>query len=125
MKLVPLICKNAEPLLDIVIKELQDVFRGKLKEEDVVSAKQYSLGRYQRSGQTVKGVANGYSDRYFFDDEVDDYYKLPERIKAVTRNRIVAVMQELFDQKIWGLGILGNVDEEFVAKLANRLKILW
>ncbi len=117
--------KNAQPLLDIVIKELRSVFKSKLKEEDVAAAKQYSLGRYQRSGQTVGGTAAGYSYRYFFDDEIDDYYKVPERIKAVSRNRIVNVMEELFAEKTWGLGVLGNVGEEFATKMSKQLKILW
>ncbi len=117
--------KNAQPLLDIVIKELKSVFKSKLKEEDLAAAKQYSLGRYQRSGQTVGGTAAGYSYRYFFDDEIDDYYKVPERIKAVSRNRIVSVMEELFSEKTWGLGVLGNIGEEFANKLGDQLKVLW
>ena len=74
-------------------------------------AKQYALGRYQRSGQTVGGTAAGYSHRYFFDDVIDDYYKIPERIKAVSRNRIINISEALFDEKIWGLGILGNAGD--------------
>ncbi len=117
--------KNAKPLLDIVGREIRSVFRGKLKEEDIASAKQYSLGRYQRSGQTVGGTANGYSYRYFFDDTIDDYYKVPERIRAVSRARIVAVMEALFAEKIWGIGVLGNCGEPFAQRLADQIKTLW
>ncbi len=117
--------KNAHKLMDIIIKELQDVFKGKLKEENLAAAKQYSLGRYQRSGQTVGGVAAGYSYRYFFDDVIDDYYKVPDRIRAVSRNRIVSIMKDLFEQKTWGLGVLGNAGETFAENLAEQLKVLW
>ncbi len=117
--------KNAPALVDIIIKELRQVFKSKINEDDIAAAKQYSLGTYQRSGQTVGGVANGYSYRYFFDDEVDDYYKVPERIRAVSRNRIVSVMEELFAEKVWGLGVLGNSGQDFADKLAQQLSVLW
>ena len=101
------------------------MFAGKLKEEDLTAAKQYALGRFQRSGQTVGGTAAGYSYRYFFDDSIDDYYKVPERIKAVSRNRIVSVFNELFAEDIWGIGMLGNAGEDFAAEMAERVRPLW
>lgn len=116
---------NAPALLDIIVKELQNVFKHKLKDEDVAAAKQYSLGRYQRSGQTVGGTANGYSYRYFFDDVIDDYYKVPERIRSVSRNRITSVMESVFAEDIWGIGVLGNVGEDFAQKMADQIKVLW
>lgn len=117
--------KNAPALFDIIIRELKAVFDGALDDDDVTAAKQYALGRYQRSGQTVSGTAAGYSDRYFFDDEVDDYYKFPERIRAVSKNRIIAVSSALFEEKTWGLGVLGNAGEEFAQDLHKRLAVLW
>lgn len=117
--------KNAQALFNIIIKELSSVFDGELDDEDVTAAKQYALGRYQRSGQTVSGTASGYSFRYFFDDAIDDYYKLPERIKAVSKNRIVAISQEMFSEKVWGLGALGNAGDEFINELHHKLKTLW
>jgi len=117
--------QNTAPLIDIVIKELRAVFRGKLSETAITEAKQYALGRYQRSGQTVGGTAAGYAYRYFFDDVIDDYYKVPERIRAVSRNRIVNVMNALFAEQLWGLGVLGNVGEEFAADLQKQISVLW
>ena len=117
--------KNAHALFDIVIKELLAVFGGELNEEDITMAKQYALGRYQRSGQTVGGTASGYSSRYFFDGEVDDYYKVPERIRAVSRNRIIAITESLFSDNTWGMGILGNAGDDFVDELHGRVKVLW
>jgi predicted Zn-dependent peptidase len=117
--------KNAHALFDIILKEMMAVFDGSLDEEDITSAKQYALGRFQRSGQTIGGTAAGYSHRYFFDDEIDDYYKIPERIRAVSRNRIIAITEALFAEKIWGLGILGNAGDEFVDELHKQIKVLW
>lgn len=117
--------KNAEPLFDIIYKELESVFEGKISEEDTQAAKQYALGRFQRSGQTVAGVATGYANRYFFDDEIEDYYKMPERIKAVSRNRIVSITQAMFHDNIWGIGVLGSAGEDFSEKLRGRIAPLW
>src|SRR5690606_34196321 len=97
--------------------ELQAVFDGNIIDQDVVSAKQYALGRYQRSGQTVGGTVNGYSSRYFFDEVVDDYYKVPERIEAVTKERINDITRALFADNINGMGALGSCGEDFAKEL--------
>ena len=117
--------KNAPALFDIMIHELSEVFSGNISDEDIESAKQYSLGRYQRSGQTVGGTANGYSFRYFFDDQIDDYYKIPERIEAITKRGIVNVSKSLFTDDIWGLGVLGSADMKFVNDLKKQASSLW
>lgn len=117
--------KNAPALFDIIIEEIGNIFQGKLGKDDIEMAKQYALGRYQRSGQTVGGTANGYSYRYFFDDHIDDYYQIPQRIKAITKARIVDVMQAMFADKVWGFGVLGNSDKAFVTDLQQRLSVLW
>lgn len=117
--------KNVEPLLDIIVKELKAVFNNKLIDDDISAAKLYSLGRYQRSGQTIGGTANGYAYRYFFDDVIEDYYKVPDRIKAVSRNRIVDIMKAVFEENIWGIGVLGNVGEDFAQKMSDQISVLW
>lgn len=117
--------KNIEALFDIIIHELQGVFEGKISDEDIVAARQYALGRYQRSGQTVGGVAAGYSTRYFFDEVIDDYYKIPERIEAISKRGIVDISKKMFQEKIWGMGVLGNTDNEFIQNLNQKLAVLW
>jgi predicted Zn-dependent peptidase len=117
--------KNARALFDIVVKELHQVFDGSVAEEDIASAKQYSLGRFQRSGQTVGGTASGYSGRYFFDDHIDDYYKIPDRIEAVTKQGIVDIAGALFADKTWGMGCLGSSGDEFTSQLQETILPLW
>lgn len=117
--------KNAPKLFDIMVRELELVFKGDIAKEDVEGAKQYALGRYQRSGQTVGGTAAGYSGRYFFDNKIDDYYKVPERIAAVTKEGIVDISTALFNDKIWGLGTLGSLGEQFVDDLHKQVAPLW
>ena len=117
--------KNAPALFKIVIDELSKVMRGGLAEAEIDSAKQYALGRFQRSAQTVGGTANGYTGRYFFDGVVEDYYRIPERINAIEKQQIVKITRELFDEKIWGFGVLGDCGDKFAAELREQLASLW
>ncbi len=116
--------QNAKPLFDITTSELQAVFAGKISPEDIENAKQYALGRYQRSGQTVSGTAAGYSNRYFFDEVIDDYYKIPERISNITKQCIVDVSKDMFRDDIWGLGVLGSSGESFADDLFGQASSL-
>ena len=82
-------------------------------------------GRFQRSAQTVGGVAAGYSTRYFFDDEVEDYYQVPRRIKAITKESIEDIMQALFAENVWGIGVLGDCGDDFAGELHAQIAPLW
>jgi predicted Zn-dependent peptidase len=117
--------KNAPALFDIVVTELQAVLKGFLLEEDISAAKQNALGRFQQSGQTVAGTAIGYSYRYFFDEVIDDFYKVPDNISAVTKNDITKITKELFSENIWGFGCLGSCDSKLLKELNNKISVLW
>ena len=117
--------ENASALFDIIVEELSKVFHGELATDDVNDAKQYALGRFQRSAQTVGGIMSGYSGRYFFDDVIEDYYQVPSRIKAITKEGIVDVTRVMFRDRIWGLGVLGKAGQGFTEDLQQQLKPLW
>ncbi|HSD55542.1 MAG TPA: pitrilysin family protein [Candidatus Saccharimonadales bacterium] len=117
--------KNAPALFEIMISELESVFAGKIAAEDIEAAKAYSLGRFQRSAQTVGGTAGGYSGRYFFDEVIEDYYQVPKRIKAITKTSIVDISRSLFADDIWGVGVLSNCDKALVKDLHGQLSELW
>jgi predicted Zn-dependent peptidase len=115
--------ENAPALFAIVAKELRAVRNGEITQADISAAQQYTLGRFQRSGQTVGGRASGYTGRYFFEDIVDDYYGIPERIKAVTREQIVSVAGEFLDSKRMGLGFLGTAPKDLREQLQQLLSL--
>ncbi|MHB1865105.1 MAG: M16 family metallopeptidase [Candidatus Saccharimonadales bacterium] len=117
--------KNSKALADIFISELSKVCRADLKQDDIDATKQYALGRFQRSAQTVGGTANGYSNRYFFDGIVEVYYKIPERINSVNKEEMVKVANMMFDEKLWILGVLGNCGQQLVDDLYRQLSVLW
>jgi predicted Zn-dependent peptidase len=117
--------KNAPALFKIVVDELNKVMLGGIAESEIEAAKQYALGRFQRSAQTVGGTANGYAGRYFFDGVIEDYYRIPERIKAIDKEQIVRISQQLFTEKIWGFGVLGDCGDQFAEDLRKQLAPLW
>jgi predicted Zn-dependent peptidase len=117
--------KNAPALFDIMVHELTQLVNGDIDEADIEATKQYALGRFQRSAQTVGGTAAGYASRYFFDDIIEEYERIPERIKAVTKDDIVAIARQFFRDDLWGFGVLGACGEEFAEKLRQQLTPLW
>lgn len=117
--------KNVRPLLEITVDELRKVLAGDITEKELESTKQYALGRFQRSAQTVGGTVAGYAGRYFFDGEVERYYEIPERIKGVTKQRIVEVARSMFADDLWGFGTLGNCGEVFAETLRGDISGLW
>lgn len=117
--------KNVQPLMQIIVDELSKLLTGEIDEAEIEATKQYALGRFQRSAQTVGGTAAGYLGRYFFDEIIDDYYRVPERIQAVSKAEIIAVAQAMFREMVWGFGVLGNCGETFVHQLETQLAPLW
>lgn len=117
--------QNAPALFDIVTEQLGNIFRGELAEADIAAAQAYALGRYQRSAQTVAATAGGYTGRYFFDEYVDDYYAIPDRIKAVTKQSIVDATRAMFTENSGGLGVYGNVTPKLAAELNGQISGLW
>jgi predicted Zn-dependent peptidase len=121
------ISKNAPALFEIITREIGQVKSGDISAEDLEAAKQYWLGRHQRSAQTVAGTMSGYTGRYYFDDIVNDYEAIPDRIKAVTTGRIKKAAHRMFTDKIGGLGVLGggSRSHELANQLNEQVKVLW
>lgn len=117
--------KNAAPLLHIIVEELAKVLSGDMVKEEIEATRQYALGRFQRSAQTVGGTAAGYAGRYFFDEVIENYYQVPQRIRAVTMPQIVDVAKAMFAENVWGFGVLGNCGEAFTEDLRAQLMPLW
>lgn len=116
---------NANKVMQIIVDELRQVLQGKLSSDEIDAAKQYRIGRFQRSAQTVSGIAHGYMGRYFYEDFVEDFYETPRHIRAVTKKQIVDSAAELFSEKQWGFGVLGGTDKTPVKALYEQVSVLW
>jgi predicted Zn-dependent peptidase len=119
--------RNAPALFEIITREISRVRQGDISREDLEAAKQYWLGRHQRSAQTVAGTMAGYTGRYYFDEVVNDYDAIPERIRAVTAKRIQSASERMFSEKIGGLGVLGggSRSRELANDLCEQTQVLW
>lgn len=117
--------ENAPALFTIIAKEIAAVREGDITNVDIAAAQQYLLGRFQRSGQTVSGTAAGYSGRFFFDDYIDDYYAVPARIRAITRDQIVEISNAFFTNAQWGIGFLGTAPTDLRTQLTEIITPLW
>ncbi|HXY18067.1 MAG TPA: pitrilysin family protein [Candidatus Nitrosopolaris sp.] len=116
--------QNAPALCDIILSEIKKVQNGLIDDASLEAAKQYALGSFQRSMQTVGAVAGAYG-RYFFDGYVEDMRSIPERIKAVSKKDMAAVMRRMFSEDISGVGVLGGSDATIGPKLDEQLRPLW
>ena len=117
--------ENAPALFDIIVKEVRGIMGGGVSAAELKRAKQYWLGKYQRSEQTVAGTAGGYAWRYFFDNSVMDYYDVPVRIEAVTKQAVVSATKAMFSQDIGGFGVLGSCGQAFTKELHSQIQQLW
>lgn len=119
--------RNAPALFEIMVRELKSVAAGEISDEDLDSAKMYWLGRHQRGAQTVGGTMAGYTGRYYFDEIVNDYDAIPNRIKAVTKERIVENTRAMFSENVGGLAVLGggSRSKELANKLYEIVQPLW
>lgn len=77
------------------------------------------------SAQTVGSILNGYSSEYATTGEIMDYYRVPERIKGVTTNRVTSIAKSFHDEELWDLGVLGDCGQKFVNELYEELGKLW
>ena len=112
---------NCDKLFNIINKEINNLLQGKISDDELKAAKLYALGRYQRGAQTVTQIANMYSSRYFYEEEYEDYFKIPEKIQAVTQDQLEAVFNVLFNEKIYGFGVLGSCGDDLAQKLYQSL----
>lgn len=116
---------TAEDLFDIIVRELKRVVQGSIDPEDIESAKSYALGRYQMGAQTVAQISGFYTGRYFSDDTVKDYDKVPSNILAVSQDQIVETARQFFAANTWVLAGVSSGDKELLLRLQDKLETLF
>lgn len=117
--------ETAEDLFDIVVRELKKVIGGAIDPEDIENAKSYALGRYQMGAQTVGQISGFYTGRYFADDVVKNYDKVPANILAVNQAQIVETVREFFQSDTWVLAGVSCGEKELLLQLQEKLEQLF
>jgi predicted Zn-dependent peptidase len=117
--------ETAPELFEIIAQELQAVLDGKLRDEEIEAAKSFGLGRYQMGAQTVSQISSFYINRYFSDDFIKDYTKVPDMIRKVTREKIMATTQSFVEANTWVLAAVSSGDREEIEALGETLSGLF
>ncbi len=117
--------ETAPQLFDIVARELQAVLDGKLTDQEIEAAKSFSLGRYQMGAQTVSQITGFYTGRYFADDFIKDYNKVPDSIRKVTREKIITTARSFIEANTWVFAAVSNGEKDEVVALSERVAKLF
>ncbi len=112
---------TAPQLFDIIAREFKAVLGGKLTDEEIEAAKSFGLGRYQMGAQTVSQITSFYTNRYFADDCVKEYDKVPDMLRKVTREKIMAVTEEFFQANTWVLAAVSSGDKDELVALNEKI----
>lgn len=115
--------QNINSLFSLISSELNSVAKGNFTCQEMQDARAYALGSFQKSIQTVSRLLYHYYGKFVFDGEIDDYYKVPAAIKAVTNTKVINMAKQcLQSNNLWGLGFLGAIDQIDTVKLDKIIK---
>jgi len=112
-------------LFDIIVRELKAVVSGKVTEEELDAAKSYALGRHQMGAQTVSQISGFYTSRYFGDGVVKDYDKVPDAIRRITRDRMLATAREFIAHNTWALAGVSCGEKNEIVALNDKLESIF
>ncbi len=110
---------------DLLVAEIRRILDGEIDAQDIDDAKSYALGRHQMGIQTVSQLNGWLSARYFFDGRVEDFATEPERIKAITAEKIIDTAREFLSYNCWTLGLYGNTDKATAELLHAKIAKLF
>lgn len=116
---------TADGLFDIIVRELTAVVSGKITEDELAAAKSYALGRYQMGAQTVSQISNFYTNRYFGDGIVKDYDKVPDAIRSITLERMLATAREFIAHNTWVLAGVSSGEKDEIVALNKKLETIF
>lgn len=117
--------ETAPQLFDIIAKEFKAVLDGKITDAEIEAAQSFGLGRYQMGAQTVSQITGFYTNRYFADDFIKDYNKVPDSIRKVTREKMIATAKSFIDANTWVFAAVSNGDKEEIVELNDKLAKLF
>ena len=112
-------------VIDLIVGEMKKILDGEVDDQDLDEAKSYALGRHQMGVQTTAQLNQWFANRYFFDGRIEDFEKQPDRIRGVSREKIINTAREFFRADTWSLGLYGNTDKALADKLHEKFAKLF
>lgn len=116
---------TAGELFDIIHREISQVLDGKLSQAEIDAAKSFAMGRYQMGAQTVSQISSFYTGRYFADDFIKDYDKVPEMIQRVDLDCITKTAREFIKENTWALAAVSSGERQELVDLSEKLTPLF
>jgi predicted Zn-dependent peptidase len=116
---------TAGQLFDIISREIRHVLNGDITQSEIDAAQSFMLGRYQMGAQTVSQISGFYTGYYFSDDEIKDYYSVPNLIKKVNLQEMITTAREFIEQDIWVLAAVSSGDRSELIELNDRIQPLF
>lgn len=113
--------ETAGELFDIIAREIKQVLEGNIGKREIAAAKSFALGRYQMGAQTVSQISNFYTNRYFSDDFIKDYYAVPSMIKRVSLECMRNTARSFIEDNTWVLAAVSSGEKEELVKLSDKL----
>jgi predicted Zn-dependent peptidase len=113
--------ENADELFDLIAVELMRVINGEVREDDILAAKSYALGRHMMLAQTTDQIADYYAKEYFTVGTYEPMEKAPEMIEGINKGAIVSLAREFMQSGISGLATVGNIEKAAVNELWGRV----
>ena len=117
--------ETAGPLFDIIAREIRCVLDGTISTDELDAAKSFSLGRYQMGAQTVSQISSFYTARYFADDFIKEYDKVPDMIRNVTLERMIDTARGFINEDTWVLAAVSSGERQEVIDLAEKVEVLF
>lgn len=112
-------------LFDIITCELKNVLDGKIKQSELDAAKSFALGRYQMGAQTVSQISGFYTGRYFADDFIKNYDKVPDMIKRVNLESMIQTAKCFIEEDTWVLAGVSNGERQEMLDLNSKVETLF
>jgi predicted Zn-dependent peptidase len=116
---------TAGALFDIIVREMRHVLDGNITQAEIDAAKSYALGRHQMGAQTVAQISNFYTNRYFADDIVKDYEKVPESITKTSKDCMITTAREFIASNTFVLAGVSSGEKSEITELNDKLLSLF
>ncbi len=75
--------------------------------------------------QTVSQISGFYTNRYFADGIVKDYEKVPDAIRAVTRDQMVKTAKSFMEANTWVLAAVTSAEKQEIVNLNEKFEHLF
>ena len=110
--------ENSVELFNLIAGELKSVAQGNFTEDELADGKAYALGTFQRSYQTVGSILDEYVESFIFNDRIEDFSHIPDKIEAVTTQDVIDTAKMCLKYGLpWSLSFYGATDQIDAAKL--------